>query len=456
LWFLHRKGQQRQLASGLTRIRSVLGKHHSKDPVFLNKILAAIPTAMKKKHPTWRCSHCHVVMKGTFPRCWKCGTEWQHCNDASFVPPEVKQAYDQQTGQQASWMGTSWQSQSSGSRSPRTRSRKHNQRGPRQGGEQHYQDQGYGKGQPMMPMHQMMPMMMPYQPHMMPAPLQPPVMPTPGQSTMMDKGTGKGKNHSAGMQVSMIPPPPPMPATGSISQTPGAQTSWASSVPMMPFPAAPAPTAVPVPQEDPAREGKAQKNLNRLLKEMKKEEDTLSPNLQSMAHEMKKQDEKSNMQGLHTAVRALGYAKDELLEAENARVQLLTQWKHFLQQSVIKWKEFTMNFQASDSAHQANVHAARLAVRKAQRAFDLASKREHIGKNEPWPVSDEEETTEDMSVDPKEESAQKIHDGMSSIVTSLEELSSSADLLEQRVKRPRTSGTGDEAQVQSFGKAGDT
>ena len=226
---------------------------------------------------------------------------------------------------------------------------------------------------------------------------------------------------------------------------------------MMPFPAAPAPTAVPVPQEDPAREGKAQKNLNRLLKEMKKEEDTLSPNLQSMAHEMKKQDEKSNMQGLHTAVRALGYAKDELLEAENARVQLLTQWKHFLQQSVIKWKEFTMNFQASDSAHQANVHAARLAVRKAQRAFDLASKREHIGKNEPWPVSDEEEeTTEDMSVDPKEESAQKIHDGMSSIVTSLEELSSSADLLEQRVKRPRTSGTGDEAQVQSFGKAGDT
>ena len=396
-------------------------------------------------------------MKGTFPRCWKCGTEWQQCNDASFVPPEVKQAYDQQTGQHAPWMGTSWQSQSSGSRSPRTRSRKHNQRGPRQGGEQHYQDQGYGKGQPPMQMHPMMPMMMPYQPHMMPAPLQPPVLPAPGPSTMMDKGTGKGMNHPAGMQVGMIPPPPPMPATGQIAQTPGAQTSWASNMPMMPFPAAPAATAIPVPQEDPVREGKAQKNLNRLLKEMKKEEDTLSPNLQSMAHEMKKQDEKSNMQGLHTAVRALGYAKDELLEAENARVQLLTQWKHFLQQSVIKWKEFTMNFQASDSAHQANVHAARLAVRKAQRAFDLASKREHIGKNEPWPVSDEEEeTTEDMAVDPKEESAQKIHDGMSSIVTSLEELSSSADLLEQRVKRPRTSCTGDEVQVQSFGKAGDT
>ena len=226
---------------------------------------------------------------------------------------------------------------------------------------------------------------------------------------------------------------------------------------MMQFPTAPAAPAVPVPQEDVIKEGKAQKNLNRLLKEMKKEEDTLSPNLQSMAHELKKQDEKSNMQGLHSAVRDLGNAKNDLLEAENARVQLLSQWKHFLQQSVVKWKEFTMNFQASDSAHQASVQAARLAVRKAQRAFNLASKREHIGKNEPWPVSDDEdEAADEMNVDPKEESAQKTHDGMSSIVTSLEELSSSADLLEQRVKRPRTSLTIEELPDQSFGKAGDT
>ena len=166
------------------------------------------------------------------------------------------------------------------------------------GGEQHYQDPGYGKGQPPMQMHPMVPMMMPYQQHMMPPPLQPPVVPAPGPSTMMDKGTGKGMSHPAGMQGGMIPPPPPMPATGPISQTPGAQTSWASNMPMMPFPAAPAATAIPMPQEDAVKEGKAQKNLNRLLKEMKKEEDTLSPNLQSMAHEMKKQDEKSNMQGL--------------------------------------------------------------------------------------------------------------------------------------------------------------
>ena len=302
----------------------------------------------------------------------------------------------------------------------------------------------------------MMPMMMPYPQHMMTAPMQQPMMPAQMQPPMMDKGKGKGVANP----VVMVPPPPPMPATSAMPASTGAQASWNSAMPMMPFPVAPAAPTVPAQQEDAAKEGKAQKNLNRLLKELKKEEDTLSPNLQSMAHEMKKQDEKSNMRGLHSAVRALGDAKDELLEAENARVQLLSQWKHFLQQSVVKWKEFTMNFQASDSAHQASVHAARLAVRRAQRSFDLASKREHIGKEEPWPVSDEEdEAAEDMTVDSKEESAQKIHDGMSSIVASLEELSSSADLLEQRVKRPRTSMGNEEtaaAEGSSFRKAGDT
>lgn len=384
-------------------------------------------------------------MKGTFPRCWKCGTEWSQCNDTTFVPPEFKQAYDQQAGQQPPWSGASWHSQGSGSRSPRSRGKKYNNRGHHHGGDSQFQGKGQGKGQTQVPMPPMMPMMMQYSHPMMPAQMQAPVLQNPGMTPVMDKGMGKG----AIPQQVMVPPPPPLPHTGHMAPP--------AVMPMMPFPTAPLASAVPVPQETQTKEGVAQKNLNRLLKEMKKEEDTLSPNLQSMAHEMKKQDEKSNMQGLHSAVRALGDAKDALLEAENARVQLLSQWKLFLQQSVIKWKEFTTNFQASDSAHQTSVRAARLAVRKAQRTFDIASKREHIGKNEPWPISDEEdEITEDMTVDSKEESAQKIHDGMSSIVTSLEELSSSADLLEQRVKRPRTGGTNEEIPVQYFGGAGDT
>ena len=146
---------------------------------------------------------------------------------------------------------------------------------------------------------------------------------------------------------------------------------------------------------------------------------------------------------MSSAVKALGDAKQDLLEAENARAQLLSQWKSFLQQSVVKWREFTANFQASESAHQQGVQAAKLEVRRAQRAFDLASKREQPGKEDTVDISDEEEDTEvieEAMEDPHNESVQRIHQGMTSIVTSLEELSSSADQLDQRVKRPRTSG----------------
>jgi hypothetical protein len=62
----------------------------------------------------------------------------------------------------------------------------------------------------------------------------------------------------------------------------------------------------------------------------------------------------------------------------------------------------------------------------------------------PFQVSDDEEDVDlqddpgDGSSDQQDQGAQRIHDGMNMIVNSLVELSASADLLEQRVKRPRT------------------
>jgi len=49
-----------------------------------------------------------------------------------------------------------------------------------------------------------------------------------------------------------------------------------------------------------------------------------------------------------------------------------------------------------------------------------------------------ETTWLDVAADQSDPGAQRIHEGMNMIVNSLAELSASADLLEQRVKRPRT------------------
>ena len=104
--------------------------------------------------------------------------------------------------------------------------------------------------------------------------------------------------------------------------------------------------------------------------------------------------------------------------------------------------------------------AARQAVKQAQGAFDTASKKEQVGKEGLVTISDGEadnEAVDDVMEDPHNESVQRIHQGMDSIVTSLEELSTSADQLEQRVKRPRVSATHENASstpAPPFGMAG--
>ena len=289
---------------------------------------------------------------------------------------------------------------------------------------------------PFMPFPNMMPQ---YPQPMMQPPLPPP---------MIDKGAGKG----------VVPPPPLMPA-GTMANT-APTMPWGPLGQTIPMPTAPTcPSTTPDPATAYRQDGPAQQKLNRLLKEMKKE-DNLPPHLQSIAHEMQKQDEKNSIKTLSSAVRALGDAKQELLEAENARAQLLSQWKLFLQQSVVKWRGFSASFHASKSAHQQGVMAARQAVKQAQGAFDTASKKEQVGKEGLVTISDDEadnEAVDDVMEDPHNESVQRIHQGMDSIVTSLEELSTSADQLEQRVKRPRVSATHENASstpAPPFGMAG--
>lgn len=59
-WYLHRKGIAVLSHRLLLKLQSQLRHHHSKDPILLRSIQAA----MTSKHPSWRCSnkgHSHVV-----------------------------------------------------------------------------------------------------------------------------------------------------------------------------------------------------------------------------------------------------------------------------------------------------------------------------------------------------------------------------------------------------------
>ena len=374
-------------------------------------------------------------MKGTFPRCWKCGQEWASCNDGAFIPPEHRQQqpYNQQAGQQPPWSNPQWQDSNSGSWSPRTRTRKPNRgrkqnrgNGQWQGGDPPQHPKGHGKGQEQLaPTQVAMPSFMPFQammPHYPPMMMQPPLPPPP----LIDKGVGKGPGSTA-TTSGVVPAGPAMP--------------WGANAQMMQFPMPPMGPPMPTCSTSTTealsgakQDGPAQQQLNRLLKEMKKEEDKLSPHLQSIAHEIQTRfRSKARRAASRTFLLQfvpIGDAKQDLLEAENARAQMLTQWKQFIQQSLTKWREYTASFQASESAHQQGVQAARHVVRRAQKAFDVASKREQAGKDGTYTISDSDtEPADDVMEDPHGDGVQRVQDGMNSIVASLEELSSSADQL---------------------------
>ncbi|CAL1155566.1 unnamed protein product [Cladocopium goreaui] len=103
----------------------------------------------------------------------------------------------------------------------------------------------------------MMPMMMPY-PQQYP---QQQVMTAPFVPPPPDKGGGKG---STVPQPMTLPSPPPT----ALTEPPG---HWAPTLQMMPVPALPTGAGVPPETaEEVKKEGKAQANLNRLLKQMKK------------------------------------------------------------------------------------------------------------------------------------------------------------------------------------------
>eukprot|EP00435_Cladocopium_sp_Y103_P070076 s4_g34.t1 len=401
----------------------------SEDCAHDDRHLALLDEAMaSQKHPSWKCATCHVIMKGSFPRCWKCGVEWYYCADRQHIPQEHRQApqpYDQGTQDYPPpWSEETWKAPSS----PRTKTRRPSNRSKKNAQNQAPKGKGKGPEQYGPPAHvppqmipPMMPMMMPY-PHQH-APAMPAMTP--------DKGYGKG-----------LPPPPLGPPPGQFGPLMSSSSqggSWAPTIQMMPTPVPFAPVASEEEIAEQQAELKAQQKLNQLLGAMKKEGDSLSPNLQSMAHQMQKKDERENTKGVCDAAQKLGTMKEKLLDAEQARAQYLSQWKTFLQQSVTKWKEFASQFNATDSAHQAAIRQAHLEVRKAQKKFDQSTKRDQAksGDLKVEEISDEEEEP-DMEVDAlRGESAQKIQDGMQVIVSSLVELSESADQLEQRVKRPR-------------------
>ena len=377
---------------------------------------------MAQKQPSWRCAACHVVMKGTFPRCWKCGQEWGQCSDPSFTPPDRRgQAYNQHQVQPPPWDGQQWHSSNSGSWSPRTRTRRSSNRGRKKGkGNGTWQDgdqmshpkgtrQRYGAT---CTSTDTIAAFYAVSAHDAPVP----AADDAGTfATTFDRqGCWQNKEfscddaHDAGGTTRSYDICCTDHAMGYSRTDDGttsgtdrvfgyefcgdidwAQTGWTSTAKV---------EQIAQGDEEGRRQCISSSTSHRSRDAETKERKTISKTcpLQSKPWAMPSRTcSKPKMHGLSSCRNGSRSYK----------------------QSVVKWREFTANFQASESAHQQGVQAAKLEVRRAQRAFDLASKREQPGKEDTLDISDEEEdaeVTEEVMEDPHNESVQRIHQGMTS------------------------------------------
>ena len=325
----------------------------------------------------------------------------------TYHDPQEATPWSHQPSQQgqAEWGYTQGQAQGHGhGRSPRRRSKRQNR----------------GKGQ-----HQT------YAAPVQQAPIPAPVPPA-------SKGDGKGQTIGKGQfanNVLVPPPPPPLIAAAplmiapstSFQQASPQESVWASQTGSHDGTAF-APVAAP-PSD-------AEVRLKSLLKELKRApEESLTPALQEEVKKNTAREEEIAAKGLHKAVDKVKKARKAVSTANAARVKLMTDWRVFLQQSVVTWQEYTTMFQTQERALQETLNTAIESLATAKRNFCEQSG--SMKEADAQEISDEERDQNEPDINMQSENSKRLHEVLASVVTSLQDLSEKAEQEEQKAKRQR-------------------
>ena len=185
----------------------------------------------------------------------------------------------------------------------------------------------------------------------------------------------------------------------------------------------------------------AEIHLQNILGALRQSEETWTPEVQQAVQKMDHSNLQLNLGQVHASVDEIGRAKTEVVEAEAARLRLVTSWRTFLQYSVARWKEYAGLFQSQETAIQEQIASAKHKLTRAQRRFGKTSE---VVRDGTVQISDgEDETSELAQIKDEEmrsESTQKIAAGLTQVVNSLQELSEHAEAEERKAKRLRKSG----------------
>lgn len=160
---------------------------------------------------------------------------------------------------------------------------------------------------------------------------------------------------------------------------------------------------------------------------------------------------------MHLVVNQIGVARRNLQQSRQARVQLHTTWKTFLETSISRWHGYVEEFARQDQALQQDIIHAADSLRVARKNLQDSKEKTLSGPSEALEISDDENMVQE-----KTDSSQQILVDVKEVAQSLMTLKHKVDAswtVEEKaakavkIEQPESSAAKASAAVASFGQS---
>ena len=199
----------------------------------------------------------------------------------------------------------------------------------------------------------------------------------------------------------------------------------------------------------------AEKKYKDLVSRLKKTPDTLTPEVQEIVTKETVHETQTSAKSLHSAVSKMEKAQKALDAAQGARHQLHSRWRSFVTAAIPRWRKWAEDYQKEDKELAEKIAESKRVLESVKTEYEQQNSMFGL-KAVAAPI---EITSDDEGK--MESAAEKVNQSVNGMLSSLEQIKSTADELydeeQKAAKRPRTEDANVYQPmdgVQSFGAPG--
>lgn len=182
-------------------------------------------------------------------------------------------------------------------------------------------------------------------------------------------------------------------------------------------------------------------DMQGLLRELKKQSGTLSPEIQSLLTKVTTVSSQQATKELHNQVTRLGNAKKQLQMSIEARTKLHREWQKYISDAVVRWEGYVKSFETEDARIEDELQKARAGLIQAKEDLEAAKK---AATSINLQVAETEEAEEDVEMLAQMASGRSIQENMTQMISTFKEIHKRAVAESEEApasKQPRTDKT---------------